>query len=289
MFPDAVLDVRRRLVDRHVDRARRGVRVLAGVDREGLEAAGLVGHVLHFPWARNSSRSARVSTPTGRSPSATTTAERRRWRSGVRLVDRVHPWCRSGRRRAAAPSRRARAGSSSRRRGRPARAGRARARSRSGRRLRRRRRRRSRASARCRTGAACRSPRRRCRAGCDVPREPARSPPSATIASTTVATLAARAEHAVRAHPLVVEDLAEVARPPSGRITMTSSGPAVARHLERGVEREARRAADQDALLARAPRRVNWKESRSETVIQRSTTPGSNVVGQKSSPTPSTR
>ena len=72
--PDALLRVRARLVDRRRDRAGQLVGLLAGVDRERLEAVGLVASLRQPPsdgwWARYSSRSSLVTIPTGR-PSRT--------------------------------------------------------------------------------------------------------------------------------------------------------------------------------------------------------------------------
>ena len=79
-------------------------------------------------------------------------------------------------------------------------------------------------------------------------------------------------------------------RPPSGRITSTRL---LGRQL--GGDASAPRAGPcpPEAPIrmpsSRAMRRVAANDSRSETRIQRSTTSRSNVVGQKSSPTPSTR
>ena len=124
----------------------------------------------------------------------------------------------------------------------------------------------------------------------DARRAPGTSPVRAATSSPAVGGRAGVVEHAVDEHPVVVEDLREVRR---GRRRAGSRAPSC--RAAAPARRAARRAAPcrprrrSGCPRARASRRVAANASRSETRIQRSTMSRSNVVGQKSSPTPSTR
>ena len=112
----------------------------------------------------------------------------------------------------------------------------------------------ARAAARRRTRACSRSPRGRSRSG---GRAPARGMPPRLLASTSAtvdSAAAGRGQEAVPRHPLVVEDLRQVAAPAVGQQHdhhVVRAGPAG--HLQRGGGGHPAGAADQQALLAGQP------------------------------------